>query len=217
IVRKRPYAVILFDEIEKAHPNVLNILLQLLDDGRLTDGQGRAVDFTQCVIILTSNIGQDRILRYTSDSTLDYRSSGELPESVRNLVLNDLRHTLRPELLNRLDEIVVFNSLGYENLKSVVHLQLAQIATRLEERSISLAMDDAAVDYVLKESYDPLYGARPIKRFLEKHLVTVLSKEIIRGALKSQSQVTITHMDGADSDFVFQVDAKEDGDQMMAE
>ncbi|KAJ2327149.1 hypothetical protein GGI00_004540 [Coemansia sp. RSA 2681] len=217
IVRKRPYAVILFDEIEKAHPNVLNILLQMLDDGRLTDGQGRVVDFTQCVIILTSNIGQDKILRYTSESTIDYKSAGELPESVRNSVMNDLRYTLRPELLNRLDEIVVFNSLGYENLKNVVHLQLAQIASRLEDRSITLAMDDAAIDHVLKESYDPLYGARPIKRFLEKHLVTALSKEIIRGTLKPHSLVSISHIGGVDSDFVFQVDTKDDGDQMMAD
>ncbi|KAJ2508388.1 hypothetical protein IWW47_000639 [Coemansia sp. RSA 2052] len=217
IVRKRPYAVILFDEIEKAHPNVLNILLQMLDDGRLTDGQGRVVDFTQCVIILTSNIGQDKILRYTSESTIDYKSAGELPESVRNSVMSDLRHTLRPELLNRLDEIVVFNSLGYENLKNVVHLQLAQIASRLEDRSITLVMDDAAIDHVLKESYDPLYGARPIKRFLEKHLVTALSKEIIRGTLKPHSLVSISHIGGVDSDFVFQVDTKDDGDQMMAD
>ncbi|KAJ2642947.1 hypothetical protein GGF44_001410, partial [Coemansia sp. RSA 1694] len=213
----RPYAVILFDEIEKAHPNVLNILLQILDDGRLTDGQGRVVDFTQCVIILTSNIGQDKILRYTSESTIDYKSAGELPESVRNSVMSDLRYTLRPELLNRLDEIVVFNSLGYENLKNVVHLQLAQIASRLEDRSITLVMDDAAIDHVLKESYDPLYGARPIKRFLEKHLVTALSKEIIRGTLKPHSLVSISHIGGVDSDFVFQVDTKDDGDQMMAD
>ncbi|KAJ2302371.1 Chaperone protein ClpB1, partial [Coemansia sp. RSA 2705] len=187
VVRKRPYSVILFDEIEKAHPNVLNILLQVMDDGRLTDGQGRVVDFTQTVIILTSNIGQAQILKYTSENTSDYRSSGELPESVRESVLNDLKHTLRPELLNRLDDIVVFNRLGYENLRSVVYLQLAQIASRLEERDVSLAMDDAAVDHVLKESYDPLYGARPIKRFLEKHLVTALSKEIIGGSLPDHS------------------------------
>ncbi|PIA14722.1 P-loop containing nucleoside triphosphate hydrolase protein [Coemansia reversa NRRL 1564] len=217
IVRKRPYSVILFDEIEKAHPNVLNILLQMLDDGRLTDGQGRLIDFTQCVIILTSNIGQDKILRFTSESSSDYRDSGELPESVRSSVLDELRHTLRPELLNRLDDIVVFNRLGHENLKNVVYLQLTQIASRLEDRDVSLVMDDAAVDHVLKESYDPLYGARPIKRFLEKHLVTALSKEIIRGSLPTHSIVSITHIPGVDDDFVFQVDSKDaDIDQEMA-
>ncbi|KAJ1989832.1 hypothetical protein GGI25_002646 [Coemansia spiralis] len=218
IVRKRPYSVILFDEIEKAHPNVLNILLQVLDDGRLTDGQGRIVDFTQCIIILTSNIGQDKILRFTSESNPDLmESSGELPEPVRKSVMEDLKHTLRPELLNRLDDIVVFNRLGYNSLRNVVYLQLAQISNRLEDRDVTLVMDDAAIDHVLKESYDPLYGARPIKRFLEKHLVTALSKEIIRGTLPAHSLVHISHIDGVDEDFVFQVDIKEENDQMMAE
>ncbi|KAJ2764719.1 Chaperone protein ClpB1, partial [Coemansia nantahalensis] len=158
-VRKQPYKVILFDEIEKAHPNVLNVLLQVLDDGRLTDGQGRLVDFTQCVIILTSNIGQDKILRFAAEAGTDYHDSGELPQPVRDAVLGDLKHTLRPELLNRLDDIVVFNRLGYQSLNNVVYLQLAQIASRLQDQDVSLVMDAAAVDYVLKESYDPLYGA----------------------------------------------------------
>ncbi|KAJ1666967.1 hypothetical protein IW140_004776 [Coemansia sp. RSA 1813] len=218
VVRKRPYSVILFDEIEKAHPNVLNILLQMLDDGRLTDGQGRVVDFTQCVIILTSNIGQEKILQFTSESNPDLMDgSSELPESVRRSVMDDLKRTLRPELLNRLDDIVVFNRLGYSSLHDVVSLQLKQIANRLEDQDIALVMDNAAVDHVIKESYDPLYGARPIKRFLEKHLVTSLSKEIIQGALPSHSIVHITHMDGIDEDFVFQVDAKNEDDQEMAE
>ncbi|KAJ2350028.1 Chaperone protein ClpB1, partial [Coemansia sp. RSA 2618] len=215
VVRKRPYSVILFDEIEKAHPNVLNILLQVMDDGRLTDGQGRVVDFTQTVIILTSNIGQTEILKYTSQDSSDYRGSAELPESVRDSVLNELKHTLRPELLNRLDDIVVFNRLGFESLKNVVYLQLEQISSRLEERDVSLAMDDAAVDHVLKESYDPLYGARPIRRFLEKHLVTALSKEIIRGSLPDHSLVRITHIDGVSDDFVFEVDSNGNVDQEM--
>ncbi|KAJ2159506.1 hypothetical protein GGF46_002962 [Coemansia sp. RSA 552] len=214
VVRKRPYSVVLFDEIEKAHPNVLNVLLQVLDDGRLTDGQGRVVDFTQCVIILTSNIGQDKILRYTTESTPDLHGSNELPESVRKAVLDDLKHTLRPELLNRLDDIVVFNRLSYDNLKNVVYLQLTQIASRLQDRDVSLAMDDAGVDYVIQQSYDPLYGARPIKRYLEKHLVTALSKEIIRGSLPSHSVVSITHIDGVDSNFAFQVDSKRDDEKM---
>ncbi|KAJ1904895.1 hypothetical protein LPJ81_002225 [Coemansia sp. IMI 209127] len=219
VVRKRPYSVILFDEIEKAHPNVLNILLQVLDDGRLTDGKGRVVDFTQCVIILTSNIGQDKILQFTSESNPDLMDGGssELPESVRKRVMDDLKHTLRPELLNRLDDIVVFNRLGYSSLRDVVSLQLAQIANRLEDRDVTIVMDDAAVNHVLKESYDPLYGARPIKRYLEKHLVTSLSKEIIRGTLPSHSTVHITHMDDVDEEFVFQVDAKNEDDQEMTE
>ncbi|KAJ2400365.1 hypothetical protein GGI23_002081 [Coemansia sp. RSA 2559] len=219
VVRKRPYSVILFDEIEKAHPNVLNILLQVLDDGRLTDGKGRVVDFTQCVIILTSNIGQDKILQFTSESNPDLMDGGssELPESVRKRVMDDLKHTLRPELLNRLDDIVVFNRLGYNSLRDVVSLQLAHIANRLEDRDVTIVMDDAAVNHVLKESYDPLYGARPIKRYLEKHLVTSLSKEIIRGTLPSHSTVHITHMDDVDEEFVFQVDAKNEDDQEMTE
>ncbi|KAJ2512263.1 hypothetical protein GGI11_004798 [Coemansia sp. RSA 2049] len=218
IVRKRPYSVVLFDEIEKAHPNVLNILLQVLDDGRLTDGQGRVVDFTQCVIILTSNIGQDKILQFTSESNPDLMDgSSQLPDAVRRSVMDDLKHTLRPELLNRLDDIVVFNRLAYSSLRDVVSLQLAQIASRLEDRDIALVMDDAAVNHVLKQSYDPLYGARPIKRFLEKHLVTALSKEIIRGTLPAHSLVHITHRDDAGKDFDFQVDEKGGDDQEMAE
>ncbi|KAJ1950990.1 hypothetical protein EC988_004186 [Linderina pennispora] len=208
IVRKRPYNVILFDEIEKAHPNVLNILLQVLDDGRLTDGQGRLVDFTQCVIILTSNIGQDKILEYTSQLNPSLTDTGVLPQGVQDLVMNDLRRTLRPELLNRLDEIVVFNRLGYDNLRSVVRLQLSQIESRLAERDITLTMDDEGIKHVLKESYDPLYGARPIRRFLEKNLVTAISKEIIRGSLPDHSIIKITHVDGLPEEFVFTVDAK---------
>ncbi|KAJ2243530.1 hypothetical protein GGH97_003523, partial [Coemansia sp. RSA 475] len=217
VVRKRPYSVILFDEIEKAHPNVLNILLQVMDDGRLTDGQGRVVDFTQTVIILTSNIGQSEILKHSMQDTSDYRDSADLPSSVRDSVLRELKQTLRPELLNRLDDIVVFNRLGFESLRDVVYLQLYQIATRLDERDVSLVMDDAAVEHVLKESYDPMYGARPIRRFLEKHLVTALSKEVIRGSLPDHSVVNITHMDGVDDDFVFQVDTKGDADQEMTD
>ncbi|KAJ1755039.1 hypothetical protein LPJ77_006976, partial [Coemansia sp. RSA 2523] len=148
VVRKRPYSVILFDEIEKAHPNVLNILLQVMDDGRLTDGQGRVVDFTQTVIILTSNIGQSEILKHSMQDTSDYRDSADLPSSVRDSVLRELKQTLRPELLNRLDDIVVFNRLGFESLRDVVYLQLDQIATRLDERDVSLVMDDAAVEHV---------------------------------------------------------------------
>ncbi|KAJ2372358.1 hypothetical protein IW150_004154 [Coemansia sp. RSA 2607] len=217
VVRKRPYSVILFDEIEKAHPNVLNVLLQVLDDGRLTDGQGRVVDFTQSVIILTSNIGQDKILRYT-ESNPGYQTTGELPAEVRDSVMADLRHTLRPELLNRLDEIVVFNRLGAASLRNIVHLQLAQIASRLAERDIALRIDDAGVEHVLASSYDPLYGARPIKRFLEKHLVTALSKEIIRGTLMDHSVISITHEPGADADFTFRVDSRAaEPDDMMAE
>ncbi|KAJ2780893.1 hypothetical protein H4R18_003188 [Coemansia javaensis] len=217
VVRRRPYSVVLFDEIEKAHPNVLNVLLQVLDDGRLTDGQGRVVDFTQCVIILTSNIGQDKILRFVAEAGPDYTGSGELPQAVRDSVLADLRHALRPELLNRLDDIVVFNRLAHTSLKNVVYLQLAQIASRLEDQDVSLAMDDAAVDHVLKESYDPLYGARPIRRFLEKHLVTALSKEIIRGGLPAHSTVSITHVPGSADDFAFRIDPKDPSDQVMAE
>ncbi|KAJ2133137.1 hypothetical protein GGH17_003227, partial [Coemansia sp. RSA 788] len=196
---------------------VLNILLQVMDDGRLTDGQGRVVDFTQTVIILTSNIGQSEILKHSMQDTSDYRDSADLPSSVRDSVLRELKQTLRPELLNRLDDIVVFNRLGFESLRDVVYLQLYQIATRLDERDVSLVMDDAAVEHVLKESYDPMYGARPIRRFLEKHLVTALSKEVIRGSLPDHSVVNITHMDGVDDDFVFQVDTKGDADQEMTD
>ncbi|XP_022853347.1 chaperone protein ClpB1-like [Olea europaea var. sylvestris] len=182
-VRRRPYSVILFDEVEKAHPTVFNTLLQVLDDGRLTDGQGRTVDFTNTVIIMTSNLGAEFLLRgLMGKCTM---------ESARELVMQEVRKHFKPELLNRLDEIVVFDPLSHEQLRKVCRLQLRDVASRLAERGIALGVTEAALDVILAESYDPVYGARPIRRWLEKRVVTELSKMLIKEEIDENSTVYI--------------------------
>ncbi|KAL0357443.1 UNVERIFIED_CONTAM: Chaperone protein ClpB1 [Sesamum calycinum] len=190
-VRRRPYSVILFDEVEKAHPTVFNTLLQVLDDGRLTDGQGRTVDFTNTVIIMTSNLGAEYLLRgLTGKSTMD---------SAREMVMQEVRKHFKPELLNRLDEIVVFDPLSHDQLRKVCRLQLKDVASRLAERGIALGVTESAVDVILAESYDPVYGARPIRRWLEKRVVTELSKMLIREEIDENSTVYIdASLDGKD-------------------
>jgi ATP-dependent Clp protease ATP-binding subunit ClpB len=167
---------------------VLNVLLQVLDDGRLTDGQGRTVDFTNTVIILTSNLGAEYLLQLDQD--------GKLPAGARDKVMKEVRRHFRPEFLNRLDEIIIFNPLGQEQLRQIVKLQVAQLATRLEGRNTKLQITDHAADVVLKNAWDPIYGARPIRRYLEKHLVTHLSRLIISGELQPHSMVTVDAKDG---------------------
>src|SRR5262249_23775576 len=152
-VRRRPYCVILFDEIEKAHHDVFNVLLQLLDDGRLTDGQGRTVDFKNTIVIMTSNIGSHRILDYRG------RFAGENYERMKQAVLDEMRQHFRPEFLNRVDEIVVFHALSMEHLKQIVDIQLDRLRKRLEERHISLALTDAAREHLVRVGHDPAYGA----------------------------------------------------------
>ncbi|KAK9165703.1 hypothetical protein Scep_000894 [Stephania cephalantha] len=182
-VRRRPYSVVLFDEVEKAHIAVFNTLLQVLDDGRLTDGQGRTVDFTNTVIIMTSNLGAEHLLQgLMGKCTM---------EKARELVLQAVRRHFRPELLNRLDEIVVFDPLSHDQLRKVARLQMKDVAARLAERGIALAVSDAALDIVLAESYDPVYGARPIRRWLEKRVVTELSKMLLKGEIDESSTVYI--------------------------
>ncbi|KAL6541910.1 Chaperone protein ClpB1 [Orobanche gracilis] len=182
-VRRRPYSVVLFDEVEKAHPSVFNTLLQVLDDGRLTDGQGRTVDFTNTVIIMTSNLGAEYLLRgLVGNCTM---------ESAREMVMQEVRKHFKPELLNRLDEIVVFDPLSHDQLRKVCRLQLKDIASRLAERGIALGVTETALDVILAESYDPVYGARPIRRWLEKKVVTELSKMLIREEIDENSTVYI--------------------------
>lgn len=182
-VRRRPYSVILFDEVEKAHPTVFNTLLQVLDDGRLTDGQGRTVDFTNTVIIMTSNLGAEFLLRgLMGKCTM---------ESARELVMQEVRKHFKPELLNRLDEIAVFDPLSHDQLRKVCRLQLKDIASRLAERGIALGVTEAALDVILAESYDPVYGARPMRRWLEKRVVTELSKMLIKEEIDENSTVYI--------------------------
>jgi ATP-dependent Clp protease ATP-binding subunit ClpB len=184
-VRRRPYAVVLFDEIEKAHHDVFNALLQILDDGRLTDGHGRTVDFKNTVVIMTSNVGSHLILSYRGGD------EPEAYERMRGEVLDALRQQFRPEFLNRVDEIVVFHSLTREQLKQIVHIQLNRLRARLAERKIELELSDAALEHFASTGYDPVYGARPLKRLMQKDLETALGRKILEGAVSESSRVLV--------------------------
>lgn len=184
-VRRKPYCVILFDEIEKAHPDVFNILLQLLDDGRLTDSQGRIVDFKNTVVIMTSNIGSAYL-------TERIQNGGSVDEETRNLVTNELKKYMKPEFINRIDDIVVFKPLGEAETMQIVRLQFALLQKRLEERNIVLNLSDEACKYIVEHSYDSAYGARPIKRFIQRTLETDIGRRILQGEIRDNSKVNIT-------------------------
>jgi ATP-dependent Clp protease ATP-binding subunit ClpB len=186
-VRRKPYAVILFDEIEKAHPDVFNVLLQLMDDGRLTDSQGRTVDFKNVVVIMTSNVGS----RYLQDRVLD----DEIPESARESVMADLRDHFRPEFLNRIDDVVLFKPLSLEEITSIVDLLIVRLNQRLAERKVTIVFTPAARKWVGEKGYDPTYGARPLKRFLQKQVETQLARALIAGEIKDGSQITFSVKD----------------------
>jgi ATP-dependent Clp protease ATP-binding subunit ClpB len=188
-VRRKPYCVILFDEIEKAHHDVFNVLLQILDDGRLTDSQGRTVDFKNTLIIMTSNIGSPHLLENASES-------GEIAEDVRKKVMNELRGHFRPEFLNRVDEIVLFKPLTLAEIKRIVELQLTLLRTRLADRHIELELSDAAKEHIAREGYDPVYGARPLKRFLQRQVETALSRKLLAGDITDHSRVTVALKEG---------------------
>jgi ATP-dependent Clp protease ATP-binding subunit ClpB len=199
-VRRRPYSVILFDEIEKAHKNVLNILLQVLDDGRLTDSMGRVVDFTNTIIILTSNVGAELLLSQTS---VDTSASSAVTDEKRAAVMQQVKRHFRPEFLNRLDDTIIFNPLGLVQLRDITRLNIDTIVSRLKEQGTvsldnsSVDVDPSVIDFVLQQAYDPQYGARPIRRYLEKHLVTVLSRGVLAGQIRDHSRILIT----VDSEF----------------
>jgi ATP-dependent Clp protease ATP-binding subunit ClpB len=197
MVRRKPYCVILFDEIEKAHHDVFNVLLQLLDDGRLTDGQGRTVDFKNTIVIMTSNIGSHRIL--------DYRGSfdGANYERMKEAVLDEMRHHFRPEFLNRVDEVVVFHALNEDHLKQIVDIQLVHLRRRLEERHIQLEMTDKAKDHLVRVGYDPAYGARPLKRTIQKEIETPLGRQILQGSVRD-GQTVVVDYDGGPKQLVFE-------------
>jgi ATP-dependent Clp protease ATP-binding subunit ClpB len=184
-VRRRPYSVVLFDEIEKAHHDVFNILLQVLDDGRLTDGQGRTVDFKNVIVIMTSNIGSHKVL--------DYRGAfeGEEYRRMKDAVLVELRQAFRPEFLNRLDEIIVFHALTEEHLKEIVEIQLAGLRARLEERHVTLELTDEARTQLVRNGYDPTYGARPLKRAIQREIETPLAKLILSGEISNGQSIHI--------------------------
>lgn len=196
-VRRRPYNVVLFDEVEKAHKNVLNILLQVLDDGRLTDSTGKTVDFTNTIIILTSNVGAEVLLAHATKA-LEEQGVDEIPPlsaEAKDAVMTQVRSRFRPEFLNRLDDIVMFNSLSLKELRKVVQMSMKLIETRLAERDITIELDTKAADYILEQAYEPLYGARPIRRYLEKELVTKISRALFTHTVRNHSHVVITYDD----------------------
>jgi ATP-dependent Clp protease ATP-binding subunit ClpB len=183
-VRRKPYSVILFDEIEKAHPDVFHVLLQLLDDGRLTDSQGRTVNFKNTIIIMTSNIGSEILLESLSES-------GEISEQVKNLVMGSLNNHFRPEFINRVDDIVLFKPLGRKDIYSIIDLILNELRERLKDRNISLEITDDAKNQILDEAYSPLYGARPLRRYIQRIVETDLGKKIVSGEIHEGSTAVI--------------------------
>ena len=198
-VRRKPYSVVLLDEIEKAHPDVFNILLQVLDDGRLTDNKGRTVDFRNTIIIMTSNIGSPIIVenfsKYHNETPPE-----EVIEKTQNEVFELMKQTIRPEFLNRIDEIIMFTPLTKDDVRQIVVLQLAQINKMLEENSMRLEVSDKAIDWLAKKGFDPLFGARPIKRTLQRYLVNELSKEILAGTVSRDS---VIHVDANENGLFF--------------
>ena len=184
-VRRKPYSVVLFDEIEKAHPDVFNVLLQVLDDGRITDGQGRTVDFKNTVIIMTSNIGSQ------------YITEEESKEARSRLVMDALRAHFRPEFLNRVDEIIIFDRLTEDDLKKIVEIQLRRLTKRLEQQKITLDLSDSAKELIAREGYDPVYGARPLKRTIQKEILDPLSIDILEGKIREGQAIRVNAKDGA--------------------
>ena len=185
-VRRNPYSVVLLDEVEKAHPDVFNILLQVLDDGRLTDGQGRTVDFKNTVIVMTSNIGSQEIQKMESD---DYAA-------IKAVVMDEVKQYFRPELINRIDEVVVFHSLNQSNIRAIANIQLAGLRQRLEKMDLHLQVDDAALDVLAKVGFDPVYGARPLKRAIQTEIENPLAKELLAGDYAPNSTIMLTAQDG---------------------
>ena len=183
-VRRKPYSVVLFDEIEKAHPDVFNVLLQVLDDGRITDSQGRTVDFKNTILIMTSNIGAPYLLE-------GIQEDGTLTEESQKAVMQELQAHFRPEFLNRLDETIMFHPLTKKNIGSIVELLLADVNKRLEEKEIKIELTEAAKKYVIDGGYDPMYGARPLKRFLQKNVETLAAKMILEGNISRGDTILI--------------------------
>ncbi len=188
-VRRKPYSVVLFDEIEKAHPDVFNVLLQVLDDGRITDSQGRTVDFKNTILILTSNLGAQELLRSIEEK-------GEITEDCEEAVMNELRSRFRPEFLNRLDEIIMFHPLTKDNISHIIDLLMTNLNNRLKDKEISVSLTDAAKDFIVEAGYDPIYGARPLKRYLQKSVETISAKMILADEVEQEDEIVIDLEDG---------------------
>ena len=182
-VRRKPYSVVLFDEIEKAHPDVFNVLLQVLDDGRITDSQGRTVDFKNTIIIMTSNIGGADIAA----------AGGEITDELKNDVMAQLKSRFRPEFLNRIDEIITFRALSKDNISGIVDLLMADLNSRLADREIAIKLTESAKQHIIDQGYDQVYGARPLKRYLQKNVETLVAKMILAGSVSTQSAIVIDY------------------------
>jgi ATP-dependent Clp protease ATP-binding subunit ClpB len=189
-IRRRPYAVVLFDEIEKAHPDVFNILLQVLEDGRLTDGQGRTVDFRNSILIMTSNLGSSRIRNYTGETL------GTSYEMMKLAVTEELRNAFRPEFLNRIDETVVFHALKSEHIRRIVDIQLEALRKRLEPRHITIELSEEAKEHLVRVGYEPDFGARPLKRAIQRELENRLARALLEGAIRDGQHVAVRAVRG---------------------
>ena len=188
-VRRKPYSVVLFDEIEKANPDVFNVLLQVLDDGRITDSQGRTVDFKNTILIMTSNLGSSYLLEGIDEN-------GNIRPENEEMVMNDLKNHFRPEFLNRLDEIIMFKPLTKDNIGHIIGLMLDGVNKRLADREISIRLTAAAQEFVVENGYDPVYGARPLKRYLQKHVETQAAKLILEGQVRAGDTIVMDVQNG---------------------
>jgi ATP-dependent Clp protease ATP-binding subunit ClpC len=195
-VRRRPYSVVLFDEIEKAHPDVMHLLLQILEEGKITDSLGRKIDFRNTIIIMTSNVGAELIKRQT---TMGFGASARDEanyEVMRDKILDETKRVFKPEFLNRLDEIIVFHTLEKPDLMRIVDLEVNKVKRRLQLKEIEIALDNAAHEFVIEKGYDPTYGARPMRRAVERYLEDPLAEELLRGSVKAGDLVNVTVADG---------------------
>ena len=193
-VRRKPYSIILLDEIEKAHPDVFNILLQVLDDGRLTDGKGRTVDFRNCVIVMTSNLGSQQI------QELSNNTSDESYAEMKSVVMETVAEHFRPEFINRIDEVVVFHPLGKKEIRSIANIQFQYLHDRLAERQIDIELTDAALDHLGEAGFDPVYGARPLKRAIQQQIENSLAQDILSGKFIAGD---VIHVDVKEGSIVF--------------
>ena len=189
-VRRKPYSVVLFDEIEKAHPDVFNVLLQVLDDGRITDSQGRTVDFKNTILIMTSNIGASYLLDGIDEQ-------GNIKPEAEQLVMNDLRNHFRPEFLNRLDETILFKPLTKDNIGGIIQLIIADLNKRLADRELQIELTPEAEQFIVDNAYDPVYGARPLKRYIQKYVETLSAKLILADQVSAKDTILISVENGA--------------------
>jgi len=205
-VRRKPYSVILLDEIEKAHPDVFNVLLQVLDDGRLTDNKGRVVNFKNTIIIMTSNLGSHLIQENIRNMTEENKE--KLMEETRRQVMDLLRRSIRPEFLNRIDEIIMFTPLSHDQIKEIVRLQFEQVRRLLEDKHVDIVLDNDALEWIAKVGFDPVYGARPIKRVMRREILNELSRQLIAGNISKDETI---HASMAGDKIVFRNEEKNKG------